>query len=111
MKMRLGWEEPSEALRLLPLLESLPLRQITLHARLGKQQYKGCVDMESFGRFYDACPIPLVYNGDLTTVEEMVAVEREFPRLSGLMVGRGLISKTTTEKDWSGRIPDWSFVH
>ena len=59
VKMRLGWEEPSEALRLLPLLESLPLRQITLHARLGKQQYKGCVDMESFGRFYDACPIPL----------------------------------------------------
>lgn len=93
VKMRLGWEEPSEALRLLPLLESLPLRQITLHARLGKQQYKGCVDMESFGRFYDACPIPLVYNGDLTTVEEMVAVEREFPRLSGLMVGRGLLAK------------------
>ena len=44
-------------------------------------------------RFYDACPIPLVYNGDLTTVEEMVAVEREFPRLSGLMVGRGLLAK------------------
>ncbi len=51
------------------------------------------MDMESFGRFYEACPIPLVYNGDLTTVEEMVAVEREFPRLSGLMVGRGLLAK------------------
>ena len=82
---------PDEVERLLRPLESYD--SLEFHARLGKQQYKGCVDMESFGRFYDACPIPLVYNGDLTTVEEMVAVEREFPRLSGLMVGRGLLAK------------------
>ena len=86
---------PDEVERLLRPLESYDSLEfsVKLHAGLGKQQYKGCVDMESFGRFYDACPIPLVYNGDLTTVEEMVAVEREFPRLSGLMVGRGLLAK------------------
>ena len=92
VKMRLGWESPDESLRLLPLLESLPIRQITLHARLGRQQYKGVPDMEAFARFYEACHLPLIYNGDLVTVDDMVSVERRFPRLVGLMAGRGLLA-------------------
>lgn len=92
VKMRLGWESPDESLRLLPLLESAPVRQITLHARLGKQQYKGEPDREAFARFYEVCHLPLVYNGDLTTVADMAAMEQRFPRLSGLMLGRGLLA-------------------
>ena len=92
VKMRLGWESPEESLRLLPLFESSSVRQITLHARLGKQQYKGEPDREAFARFYEDCRLPLVYNGDLTTVADMEAMELQFPRLSGLMVGRGLLA-------------------
>ena len=93
VKMRLGWECPDESLRLLPILEGGPVRQITLHARLGRQQYKGNPDIDSFARFYEACHLPLVYNGDLVAVEEMVAIEARFPRLAGLMVGRGLLAR------------------
>lgn len=93
VKMRLGWESPDESLRLLPLLESSPVRQITLHARVGRQQYKGEPDFEAFARFYEACHLPLVYNGDLVAVEDMTAIEERFPRLAGLMVGRGLLAR------------------
>lgn len=103
VKMRLGWESPDESLRLLPLLESAPVRQITLHARLGKQQYKGVPDMDSFARFYEECRLPLVYNGDLATVDDMVVLERRFPRLVGLMVGRGLLAAPWLAEAYAGR--------
>ncbi len=92
VKMRLGWDNPDEAQHLLPLLHDLPIRQIVLHPRLGRQQYKGEVDQEAFARFYKACRLPLIYNGDLLTVADLQAVERDYPRLAGIMVGRGLLA-------------------
>lgn len=67
VKMRLGWENPEECLAIAPLLNDLPLRQVTMHPRLGKQQYKGDVDLEGFAAFQSVCKHPLIYNGDLST--------------------------------------------
>lgn len=92
VKLRLGWEHNDEAFALLPLLNTLPLRQITLHPRLGIQQYKGKTERESFARFLAGCRHPLFYNGDLTSLEEMHAAAPSFPGVAGLMVGRGLLA-------------------
>lgn len=92
LKLRLGWEKTDEAGALLPLVNALPFRQVTLHPRLGIQQYKGEIDREGFGRFLAGCRHPVFYNGDLTTTEEMQAVASSFPGLAGLMVGRGLLA-------------------
>lgn len=92
VKMRLGWEQPDECLALTPLLNDSPLEHITLHPRLGKQQYKGEVDMEGFAAFYQICDKPLIYNGDLCTVEDIQRVTERFPRLAGVMIGRGLLA-------------------
>ncbi len=105
VKLRLGWEDPQECLALLPILNQAPLSQITMHPRIGRQQYKGSTDAEAFGAFYDGCRHPLVYNGDLCTLEDLFAVVRRFPRLSGLMVGRGLLSRPWLAEEYvSGRI-------
>lgn len=92
VKMRLGWEDAAECMALLPLLNSLPLSHITMHPRLGKQQYKGEVDLEAFQHFYAECEKPLVYNGDLLTLDDIERIESRFPRLAGLMIGRGLLA-------------------
>lgn len=92
VKMRLGWEDANECMALLPLLNSLPLSHITMHPRLGKQQYKGEVDLEAFQRFYAECEKPLIYNGDLLTLDDIDTISNRFPRLSGLMIGRGLLA-------------------
>lgn len=91
VKLRLGWDDPQECLRLLPLLNRLPLSHIVLHLRLGKQQYKGETDMDAFSAFYEACEKPLFYNGDLMTVADIEEIRIRFPRLSGVVVGRGLL--------------------
>lgn len=104
VKMRLGWERAEESFALLPLLNGLPLRHITLHPRLGIQQYKGDVDWEGFSRFYESCELPLFYNGDLVGVEDIRKVEERFPRLAGIMLGRGLLSSPWLAEEYvSGR--------
>lgn len=92
VKMRLGWEDSSECMRLVDLLNAAPLRQVTMHPRLGKQQYKGSVDLEGFTAFYDACQHPLVYNGDLASREDIERTTGRFPKLAGVMIGRGLLA-------------------
>lgn len=92
VKMRLGWENSSESLALLPLLNELPLSHIILHPRLGIQQYKGETDLEAFDAFYRECRHPLVYNGDLHTADDIHRIAHRFPRLSGVMIGRGLLA-------------------
>ncbi len=92
VKMRLGWEDANECMALLPLLNSLPLSHITMHPRLGKQQYKGEVDLEAFQHFYAECEKPLIYNGDLLTLDDIETISNRFPRLGGLMIGRGLLA-------------------
>lgn len=92
VKMRLGWERTEESFALLPLLNKLPLKHITLHPRLGIQQYKGVVDWDGFSRFYEECKHPLYYNGDLLGLEDIRVVKERFPGLAGIMLGRGLLA-------------------
>lgn len=92
VKMRLGWEHPEECLALAPILNELPLQHVTLHARLGCQQYKGSVDRDGFAAFLDVCEKPIIYNGDLTTVEDINQITGQFPALAGIMIGRGLLA-------------------
>lgn len=92
VKLRLGWDNPEECLALLPLFNELPLTHIILHPRLGKQQYKGEVDLNGFEAFYKECNKPLLYNGDLLTLEDIQSISTRFPKLAGLVIGRGLLA-------------------
>ncbi len=102
VKMRLGQDTPEEAFALLPILNEAPLSQITLHPRLGKQQYKGAIDFKSFEKFYEECRNPLVYNGDITSVSQICEMERRYPKLAGVMIGRGLLAKPSLAAEYKG---------
>lgn len=91
VKMRLGYDSAQECMELLPVLNDTRLSHIAIHARTGKQQYKGECDREAFVRFAQDCRHPLVYNGDIRTVDDIEAIQREIPDLSGVMIGRGLL--------------------
>lgn len=92
VKMRLGWESPEECLRLAPVINELPLSHVTVHPRLGKQQYKGEVDLKSFAAFQEVCKLPLIYNGDIHSLEDIEHIQDRFPSLAGIMIGRGLLA-------------------
>lgn len=92
VKMRLGWEKTGDCLTLAPILNDAPLESITLHPRLGIQQYKGAVDLEGFSAFGKVCGHPLIYNGDILTIDDINRISDQFPSLAGIMIGRGLLT-------------------
>lgn len=95
VKMRLGLESADEWQQILPILNDSPLHHITVHPRVGKQQYKGEVNMSAFASVYEASAHPLIYNGDLMTAADIEAVAEQFPKLAGIMIGRGLLARPT----------------
>ena len=96
VKMRLGQECEAEGLALLPIVNAMPLVHVTLHPRLGRQQYKGEPDREAFRRFREGCRHEMVYNGDILEVK---SDEWEAENVKGVMLGRGLLARPWTLVD------------
>ncbi len=102
IKMRLGLNSPDECLQLLLLLNEAPLAHITLHPRVGIQQYKGALDFETFDKFYSECKHPLIFNGDITDIKQMNYIESRYPKLAGIMIGRGLLANPVLAAQYAG---------
>lgn len=102
IKMRLGLNSPDECLQLLPLLNEAPLAHITLHPRVGIQQYKGALDFEMFDKFYRDCKQKLIFNGEITDIKQMKTIEIRYPKLAGIMIGRGLLANPVLAAQYAG---------
>lgn len=105
VKLRLGWQEADDVFALLPAINTLPLTHVTLHPRIGTQQYKGSIDHDNFTRFYEACEHPLFYNGDLNSLEAIGQTFSRYPRLNGVMLGRGLLSAPWLAEEYTSGKP------
>jgi len=92
IKMRLGLEHTDEILQILPLLNRYPLDHVTIHPRLGTQMYDGPVNLDCFGLCCDMLKHPVIYNGDITTIEQYHSLQRRFPDVTLWMLGRGLLA-------------------
>lgn len=92
MKMRMGYEHNQEILETFPILDKYPIKNIAIHARIGKQLYEGGVDLNGFARCLDASKHKIYYNGDITSVKAYRRLKNRFPTIDHWMIGRGLIS-------------------
>ena len=92
VKTRLGVEKPEEFAAVLEVYNRYPIAELTIHPRVMRQQYRGIADREAFAKALPECKMPVCYNGDLTTVEQLRALESDFPTVQSLMVGRGIIA-------------------
>jgi tRNA-dihydrouridine synthase B len=92
IKLRLGLTSPTDILRLIPVLNRYPLRQITLHPRTARQLYTGRPDLESFQVCLEMTRHPVVYNGDIGDAAAFRRLAVRFPGAAGWMIGRGALS-------------------
>lgn len=106
VKTRLGMIDSAEWKTLLPFLNKINLKHITLHPRVAKQQYGGEVDLESFREFLKESHNPVIYNGDLKTPDQIKEIMEKFPEVAGIMLARGalgrpsIFSEVTEGKSW-----------
>lgn len=100
VKMRLGWDKKDEWRGLIDILNRAPLSHITMHPRLGREQYRQPADRDAFAEFYSLCHHPIIYNGDVTNIEDIKNLETCFPRLHGVMLGRGLLANPALGREY-----------
>ena len=90
VKMRLGWDRNDQWRDFLPLMDIIKPVNIAVHPRIGKQQYKGELDIEQFEAFLAASSWSVIYNGGLHTVEDIEQVQQRYPGIVAVMLGSGL---------------------
>ncbi len=91
IKMRIGMHSPEEFQKIIPILNSFPIKEIAIHPRTGVQMYEGEVDAGAFGSALQLSAHPVIYNGDLKTLEDYSRLSESFPLVKGWMIGRGLL--------------------
>lgn len=92
IKMRVGMESPAEILKIIPVINSFPVKEIIIHPRTGVQMYDGEVDLEAFGSALQLSSHPVIYNGDIKSTGDYNRLCEMFPSVKGWMIGRGLLA-------------------
>jgi len=105
VKMRLGLENEKEWEAVIPLLNNVPLSHIAIHPRIASQQYKGEVKMDAFDELLAECKHPVIYNGDITSTDDIHAFEEKYgDRIQGIMIGRGLLCRPSLAQEYKNGV-------
>lgn len=92
LKTRLGKEEPEEFGALLEIFNRYPLEELIVHPRTQRELYRGEPHWEWFAEAVRKSKNPLVYNGNLFTVQDIRSFSGAFPGTERVMLGRGLLA-------------------
>ena len=92
VKCRLGYFSPDEIEAIIPIFNKFPLSELIIHPRIGKQLYKGEADVERFKSLIPYINAPLVYNGDIFSVNDFGRIRNAVLPMNRFMLGRGLLT-------------------
>ena len=89
LKIRTGWDpEHRNAVKIAQVAEESGIQSLAVHGRTRACRYKGTAEFETIARVKEAVEIPVIANGDITTLEKSLEVLR-LTNCNGLMIGRG----------------------
>jgi tRNA-dihydrouridine synthase B len=89
LKIRTGWDlEHRNAVKIARIAEESGIKSLAVHGRTRACRYKGRAEFETIARVKEAVEIPVIANGDITTLEKSHEVLR-LTNCDGLMIGRG----------------------
>lgn len=91
LKIRLGRESTDEVFELVPVINKHKISELTIHARTGIQMYEGKPYVDVFEKCLPLIEHPVVYNGDINSIEDYQRLSERFPRLEKWMIGRGVL--------------------
>ena len=96
LKTRVGYRSPDEFEDLVDIYARFPMARLIVHPRLKTDLYRGDVRLEVLDKVLSALPMPLGYNGDLITPEDIEKTAVHYAVAPGglaeIMVGRALMA-------------------
>jgi len=105
VKVRLGYSDENEIDRLIPVLNHFPLEYIMIHPRIGTQQYDGTVRLDKLKEITGSLRWPVVYSGDINSVQNYNNLVKQFPEILHVMLGRGLLKNLFLPSEIKGSAP------
>jgi len=88
LKIRTGWDpEHRNCCRIARIAEACGIQALAVHGRTRTCRFSGCAEYESIARIKDLVSIPVIANGDITTVEKSLEVLK-LSSADALMIGR-----------------------
>lgn len=90
VKIRLGWEDPTECITFAKVLEAAGVDLLTIHGRTKAQGYSGVADWEMIRKAKEAVSIPVLANGDVHR-SELMPKALEVSKCAGLLIARGAL--------------------
>lgn len=93
VKTRIGSDSPEEWPAVLEVLKKYPWESVTIHPRTRLELYQGPIHMDAFELAYKTLEVPLFFNGEIHTVDDVRTIEERFPNIEGVMIGRGFLRR------------------
>ena len=89
LKIRTGWDpDHRNAVRIARIAEDAGIESLAVHGRTRACRYKGEAEFETIARVKETVNIPVIANGDITSLAKSHEVLR-LTNCDGLMIGRG----------------------
>ena len=102
IKTRIGYESADEWEALLSIFAAYPLSELIVHPRTRKEFYGGTPHRDLCAAIPQRIQSPFVYNGDLFTAADCRLFLRDYPGVSALMLGRGLVGNPALAREAKG---------
>lgn len=91
LKTRIGMEEEEEWEKLLSVYEKFPMEELIIHPRLRKDFYQKEIRWQAFEEAVRRIKVPLCYNGEINSLEDLQRIRERFPTVERFMIGRGIL--------------------
>ncbi len=104
LKTRLGYDNENKIFEMTDIINSFPFTEVTMHPRIAKDQYSGDINHQKFAEFAKVCKHPLIYNGDVTTLDDINKISTVYPTLKGIMIGRGLLMNPALASEYKNGV-------
>ena len=75
----------------MPVLNDYPLKDVTVHPRIGKQVYSGRPNLDKLYEVLQALHHKVIYNGDVCSAFDYGKIRSRFPQIKDIMIGRGVL--------------------
>lgn len=102
VKTRAGFYSHDEFYDILKIYKKYPISKLIVHPRVREEYYRGEPNLESFKKAYEILREKLCYNGNIYSVEDYKNIEKCFPEIKSVMIGRGCVKNPAIFREIKG---------